>query len=177
MSRVEQTKQNQKNWFRGQSFLEDDFDPEFEEIAQRFLCGEILPFGSLSDVEKSLICLTALTTCRNLGAIEKYTLAALDRGAKPEEIKETLYQCAPYIGLETVHDALKEVNKAFGAAGISRPEVKQGTVTKASAFSGKFLEKKILILCGLQRHRNYSIFRTLFLPIVLVIFILGEPWI
>ena len=58
-----------------------------------------------------------------LGRHRKYTLAALDRGAKPEEIKETLYQCAPYIGLETVHDALKEVNKAFDAAGISRPEV------------------------------------------------------
>ena len=95
MSRVEQTKQNQKNWFRGQSFLEDDFDPEFEEIAQRFLCGEILPFGSLSDVEKSLICLTALTTCRNLGAIEKYTLAALDRGAKPKRSKRLFINARP----------------------------------------------------------------------------------
>ena len=53
---------------------------------------------------------------------------------KPEEIKETLYQCAPYIGLEKVQCALEEVNQAFERAGICNSAQKQGTVTEETRF-------------------------------------------
>ena len=75
-----------------------------------------------------------LTTCQTLDNMAAYTEAALGAGATPEEIKETLYQCTPYIGMERVWAALKEVNKAFQAAGIKEPCRKQGTVTEETRF-------------------------------------------
>mgnify|MGYP001046233451 CR=1 FL=1 len=75
-------------------------DPEFSEIAQGFLCGDVTEHGVLSDAQKALIRMVALTACQTLKPLARYTLSALDVGATPEQIKETLYQCAPYIGLE-----------------------------------------------------------------------------
>lgn len=121
MNRLHVTEKNNQDWFRGQAFSERSFDPEFERIASRFLCGDVLTHGSLSDIQRTLVMLTALTANQTLKALSKYTLAALDMGAEPEEIKETLYQCTPYIGLEKVWCALDEVNKAFQDEGIPHP--------------------------------------------------------
>lgn len=66
--------------------------------------------------------------------MQRYAKAALGRGVKPEEIKETLYQCAPYIGLEKVQCALDEVNKAFEQAKVPYPEEKQGRVCEETRF-------------------------------------------
>ncbi len=134
MNRTEISEKNNHDWFESQPFCHEQFDPEFEEIAKRFLCGDVLNHGVLSNVQKSLIILTALTTCQTWKAIPKYTMAALKIGTKPEEIKETLYQCAPYIGLEKVQCALEEVNQAFERAGICNSAQKQGTVTEETRF-------------------------------------------
>ena len=61
-------------------------DPEFQRITQRFLYGDVAHHGTLSDTQRALIVLVALTTCQTWPAIEKYTQAALAAGATPEEI-------------------------------------------------------------------------------------------
>lgn len=121
MNRLELSEQNDQTYFRERLFSSGSFDPEFQEIARRFLCGDVLARNTLSKKQKMLLSLAALTTCQTLGAIFQYALAALDAGASPEEIKETLYQCAPYIGITRVQCALDEVNRAFQAAGITFP--------------------------------------------------------
>lgn len=123
---------DQKNmaWFEGKFLGDCSSDPEFQAIGKNFLCGEILGEPCLSDKQKALIMLTALTACQTLPSIAAYTLAALRIGARPEEIKETLYQCAPYIGLEKVRCALGEVNRAFDEAGVPAVQEKRGAVTE-----------------------------------------------
>lgn len=106
MERLDMAEKNNQEWFRGQEFADRQFDHEFEEIARRFLCGDVLARGLLSKIQRALIILTALTASQTLKPLSRYVLAALDVGATPEEIKETLYQCAPYIGLEKVQCAL-----------------------------------------------------------------------
>ena len=134
MNRIELTEKNNQNWYRGQAFSDINCDPEFREIAQSFLCGDVTEHGTLSDVQKALIRLVALTACQTWKPLEDYTLSALDVGATPEQIKETLYQCAPYIGLEKVQCALDEVNRAFQSAGIAYPLAKQATVSEETRF-------------------------------------------
>lgn len=134
MNRTELTEKNNQNWYRGQAFSDNGCDPEFREIAQGFLCGDVTEHGTLSDVQKALIRLAALTACQTWKPLEDYTLSALAVGAAPEQIKETLYQCAPYIGLEKVQCALDEVNQAFQAVGIACPLPEQSTVTEATRF-------------------------------------------
>lgn len=133
MNRMESAEKNNRKWYRGQAFSGGG-DPEFQEIARAFLCGDVTEHGTLSDVQKALIRLTALTACQTSKPLERYTLSALDVGASPEQIKETLYQCAPYIGLEKVQCALDEVNRAFRSAGITYPLAKQGTVSEETRF-------------------------------------------
>ena len=50
------------------------------------------------------------------------------------EIKEAIYQCAPYVGLERARCALEEVNAAFKEAGVSLPTPPQGSVTEEDRF-------------------------------------------
>lgn len=143
MNRAETASQNNKDWFRGNTFA-DGLDPEFREISERFLCADVLAHGILTDMEKALITLTALTASQTFKNIAFYTLSALDIGVSPEEIKETLYQCTPYIGTEKVRCALDEVNKAFRAAGIPCPLPGQGTVTEENRFEkGLAVQQKI----------------------------------
>lgn len=134
MSRTEKIEQNNAKWFRGGAFELDGLDPEFEEIARGFLCGDVLEHGALTDRQKALVTLTALTTCQTLSHFSEYVRSALDVEATPEEIRETLYQCAPYIGLERVRCALDLVNQVFQEEGIQKPWEKQGTVTENTRF-------------------------------------------
>ena len=144
MNRMELTEKNNQSWYRGQAFSGINCDPEFREIAQGFLCGDVTEHGALSDAQKALIRLVALTACQTWKPLEGYTLSALDVGATPEQIKETLYQCAPYIGLEKVQCALDEVNRAFQSAGITYPLAKQATVSEETRFEkGLTVQQKI----------------------------------
>lgn len=133
MKREDRFKENREQWFGGNIF-EDPMDPEFSQFAGAFLCADVLEHGCLTEVQKALIILTALTAGQTLEHFSDYTLAALKKGASPEEIKETLYQCTPYIGIEKVREALAEANKAFRKAGITEPCSPQGTVTEESRF-------------------------------------------
>lgn len=135
MNREEITQQNNTTWFDGNAFADCAADPEFQQIAQRFLCGEVLNESTLTDTQKALIMLVALTTCQTTASIASYTEAALNVGAQPEEIKEALYQCAPYIGLEKVRCALAEVNKSFAKAGVTENPQNRGTVTEETRFA------------------------------------------
>ena len=105
--------------------------------------------------QRALVTLTALTTCQTLDNMAAYTEAALGAGATPEEIKETLYQCTPYIGMERVWAALKEVNKAFQAAGIKEPCRKQGTVTEETRFEkGLAVQQEIFGADNINKMRD-----------------------
>lgn len=134
MNRISLAEKNNQNWYRGQAFSDNGCDPEFRKIARSFLCGDVTEHGALSNPQKALIRLVALTACQTWKPLARYTLSALDAGASPEQIKETLYQCAPYIGLEKVQCALDEVNQAFQSAGIPCPLPEQSAVTEETRF-------------------------------------------
>ena len=134
MNRKEITEEINQKWFHGTAFAGAVHDAEFQEIAQRFLCGDVTGHGTLTDVQKALIRLVALTACQTWKPLAQYTRSALDAGASPVEIKETLYQCAPYIGLEKVQCALDEVNQVFLEENVGRSIDSQSTVTEETRF-------------------------------------------
>lgn len=134
MKRTDEVKKNDQEYFRGKAFESGGLDPEFAEIARSFLCGDVLSRDVLTGIQKALLTLASLAATQTLRPMVKYTLAALDVGASPAEIKETLYQCAPYIGIEKVQCAMDEANLAFKAAGIASPLPAQASVTEDSRF-------------------------------------------
>ena len=96
-------------------------DPEFAEILNKFVFGEVYNHGKLTDKERILITLCALTAGGIFKNFKRYIKAGLNTGLSPEDIKEALYQCAPYTGFPKALKAIHKADKVFRKAGISLP--------------------------------------------------------
>lgn len=107
-----------------------DTDPEFQEIMNNFIFGDIYQESILDGKIRQLITLVVLSVNQNLSYISTHVRAALRAGLAPVEIKEAIYQCAPYIGFPKTLDALSEVNQVFIANNIQLPLKTQQTVNE-----------------------------------------------
>lgn len=144
MDKAETVKRISEKWFNRDSFHDSGKDNEFKTIAENFICGDNLSRSILDDKQKVLVILTALTTIQTLKPVAKYTKAALNLGVLPEEITETMYQCAPYIGISRVQAALDEVNNVFVQEKVSFPLKAQATVNETNRFDkGLVVQQKI----------------------------------
>ena len=137
MNRAETAQKYNEQWFHGAPFGDPAADPEYEQLARRFLCGDVLPRDGLTQAQKALVILAGLTAGNLFPALRRYTRAALSAGTTPVEIKEAIYQCAPYVGLERARCALEEVNAAFKEAGVSLPTLPCGGVGRETPASLK----------------------------------------
>lgn len=113
-------------------------DPDFAQTMNNFIYGDVYGRGKLTDKQRELLAITALTASQTLEALPQQLEAALNAGATPIEIKETLYQCAPYVGFPKTVSALEVTNKIFKAHGIKMPLPDQATVTEATRFEDGF---------------------------------------
>ena len=98
-----------------------DTNPEFAEILNRFVFGEVFNHGKLTDKQRILITLCAITAGGVFEDFKHYVKAGLNVGLSPEEIKEALYQCAPYTGFPKALKAIRKADKVFKKSGISLP--------------------------------------------------------
>jgi 4-carboxymuconolactone decarboxylase len=114
------------------------------DILQRFIFGEVFYQGELTDKQREMITLVVLTTNQTLPQLRAHVGAALNTGLTPVEIKETIYQSAPYIGFPKVLNALSVVNEVFEEKGISLPVESQKTVDENTRFD-KGLETQVEI--------------------------------
>ena len=116
-----------------------DLDPEFFDIMKYFTYGEVFYQGTLDNRQRELIALVVLTTIQCLSEVRVHVGAALNIGVTPIEIKESLYQCAPFIGFPRVQEAMKIVNEVMLSRGISLPLESQRRIGEGDRF-GKGLE-------------------------------------
>ncbi|URJ51902.1 carboxymuconolactone decarboxylase family protein [Paenibacillus polymyxa] len=96
-------------------------DPDFQDILSRFIFGEVFYQGELDDKQRELITLVVLATNQTLPQLKAHTQAALNVGLTPVEIKEAIYQCAPYLGFPKTLNAIAEINEVFKAQNIVLP--------------------------------------------------------
>ena len=135
MSRTQKANEKLEKWFGGETFTNGYTDAEFESIAKNFLLGDASEHGALSDKQRAIVILTTLTASGTYEVIEKYAGASLRAGVTANEIRETLIQCTPYVGMEKVNLALKEAYKAFEKAGVADTVTEQGTVEEDTRFN------------------------------------------
>ena len=103
-------------------------DPELYEILQNEIFGEVFSTGVLTDVERELLTVTALAAMQTLPQLKAHVAAALRTGASPLQVRETIYQCAPYIGFPKTLNAIATANGVFEAEGVALPLPTAGTV-------------------------------------------------
>lgn len=130
-------------------------DPDLQEMMRRFIFGEVYYHGKLSDIDRELVTLVVLATSQNLGQLREQVGAALKIGVSPVEIKEAIYQCAPYLGFPKTLNALQEVNEVFKARNISLPVESQKKVTEETRFEeGLKVQKSIFGEVIDHMHKN-----------------------
>ena len=96
-------------------------DPEFMEILQRNIFGEVFYTGNLTAKDRELITVAALTIMQTLPQLKAHVAAALNAGNTPLEIRETIYQCAPFIGFPKTLNAISVFNEVAKERGIKLP--------------------------------------------------------
>lgn len=130
MDRIERTEATMQELFHQPAVTTEGADPEFMRILQRFIFGDVCHTGSLDNRMRELVTVTVLATLNTLPQLQAHTQAALNVGCTPVEIREAVYQCAPFIGFPKTLNAIGAMNEAFQAAGITLPLPEQATVTE-----------------------------------------------
>jgi 4-carboxymuconolactone decarboxylase len=144
MNRIERAKQKYEELFRQIQSVSNSDDPELMTILQRFIFGEVFFIGNLNNRTRELITVTSLATNQTLPQLKAHTNAALNIGVKPVEIREVIYQLAPFIGYPKVLNAMDAINGVFKSRGIKLPLQVEGTVSEEQRFEkGKEIQNPL----------------------------------
>ena len=134
MDRVEKSQEKFKQLFGEGITAAHATDPDFQDILSHFIFGEVFYQGNLDDKMRELITLVVLATNQTLPQLNAHVHAALNVGLTSVEIKEAVYQCAPYIGFPKTLNAINEFNEVFKAKNIALPIESQKTVDEENRF-------------------------------------------
>lgn len=130
MSRIDRADEVVRRLLQTAPNAGDGPDPELMQIIQRFVFGEVFFTGELSDQMRELITISCLATIQTLPQLEIHVRAALTIGVSPLEIRETIYQLAPFIGFPRCLNAVAAMNRVLTDLGISLPLEAAATVTE-----------------------------------------------
>ena len=129
MDRKERTEQKMQELFHSHAAGDQGSDGGFMQILQGYIFGDVCYTGSLDNRMRELVTITALTTLSTLPQLRAHLQAGLNAGCTPVEIREAIYQCAPFIGFPKTLNAIAVMNEVFSENGISLPLPDQKTLS------------------------------------------------
>lgn len=119
-------------------------DPEFMEILQRLIFGEVFYIGELSSQDRELITVVSLTTMQTLPQLKAHINAALNVGNTPLQVRESIYLSAPFIGFPRSLNAIEVFNEVMKERGINLPLENSATISEQNRFEKGFrLQQKL----------------------------------
>lgn len=129
MNRKERTEQKMQELFHSHAAGDEGTDGEFMQILQGYIFGDVCYTGSLDNRLRELVTVTVLTALGTLPQLKAHVQASLNAGCTPVEIREAIYQCAPFIGFPKTLNAISTMNEVFAENGIELPLPSQKTLT------------------------------------------------
>ncbi len=129
MTREQRADQTYKQLFAAER-VPDPTDPEFMEILQRSIFGEVFYIGEANPKMRELITVVSLTTLQTLPQLKAHVNAALNVGNTPLEIRESIYGCAPFIGFPRTLNAIGVFNQVMRERGIELPLENGSTINE-----------------------------------------------
>ena len=118
--------------FQSHAAGDEGTDGGFMQILQGYIFGDVCYTGSLDNRMRELVTVTVLTTLSTLPQLKAHVQASLNAGCTPVEIREAVYQCAPFIGFPRTLNAIGAMNEVFEENGIQLPLPSQKTLTGES---------------------------------------------
>lgn len=128
MNRKERTEQKMQELFHSHAAGDEGSDGEFMQILQGYIFGDVCYTGSLDNRMRELVTVTVLTVLSALPQLKAHVGASLNAGCTPVEIREAVYQCAPFIGFPKTLNAIAAMNEVFSERGIDLPLPGQSTL-------------------------------------------------
>ncbi len=95
-------------------------DKDFIDILQKYIFGEVFTIGDLDIKTRELLTVTSLTVMQTLPQLKAHINGALNAGNTPIEIRETIYQCAPFIGFPKTLNAISVFNEVIKERGLEK---------------------------------------------------------
>ena len=132
MNREDRTEQKMQELFHSHAAGDEGSDGEFMQILQGYIFGDVCYTGSLNNRMRELVTVTVLTVLSALPQIKAHVGASLNAGCTPVEIREAVYQCAPFIGFPKTLNAIAAMNEVFLQQGIDLPLPKQSTLVSSN---------------------------------------------
>lgn len=134
MNRVDFAQNRYDELFKKEISSLKETDPDLYEIVKNFIYGDVAQLGDLTLKQRELITLVVLTVNQQSEILEKHVNAALNIGLTPVEIKEAIYQTAPYAGIPKAVIAAEAANKVFKERNIKLPVESQSTTDESSRY-------------------------------------------
>lgn len=104
-------------------------DKELNAILQKFIYADVNEHVQMSPMQQELLTLAVLTTADAPAEIPLHVRGALNAGATPAQVRETIFHCTPYVGMCRAKAALAAMAQAFQSCGVKQPLPDAGTVT------------------------------------------------
>ena len=121
LSREEICKKNYEELFQSEWNPNIGTDPEMMNILQKYIFGEVFAVGNLDNKTREMLTVTSLTVQQTLPQLKAHIKALLNTGATPVEVREIIYQCAPFIGFPKTLNAINVMNEVFKEENITLP--------------------------------------------------------
>lgn len=128
-------------------------DPELVAWFEPFDADAVATAEALEPRMRHLVRLAATMAAQGHGALWALVSEALDDGVSAVEIKETVYQAIPYLGMAKVYDLLEAVNEALAAHGKPLPTPAQGTTSPEDRFDKGLATQKQMFGDGIDAMR------------------------
>ena len=142
-------------------------DNELNSIMSKFIYADINGQCKLPLWSKELLKLAVLTANNTPEEIPLHVQGALEAGATPSQIRETIIHTLPYVGMSRVQPALKAMYKTFKDNDVKLPLANNATVTDATRHEvglavqkeifGSAIDKMNASAPADQKHINYNL--------------------
>ena len=109
-------------------------DKEFMDILQKYIFGEVFTIGDISIKQRELLTVTTLTVLQTLPQLKAHILGALNAGNTPVEVREVIYQCAPFIGFPKTLNAISVFNEVIREKGLEKQLKSTATVKESERY-------------------------------------------
>lgn len=137
-TRTDICKKNYKTLFGSEALTQTGDDPEMMAILQKYIFGEIFTVGELDIKTRELLTVTSLAVQQTLPQLKAHINGAMNAGVTPIELREAIYQLAPFIGFPKTLNALGVLNEVFKERGIKTPLKSTATVKEAERYQKGF---------------------------------------
>lgn len=109
-------------------------EPEISAVMQKFIYADVSGHVHFTQAQQELLKLAVLVSSNTMEDLETYIAGALQSGATAAEVRETIYQCTPYVGFPRVKEALEKIHEVFESKGTKVPLANNGTVDDSNRY-------------------------------------------